>query len=95
MEACPACGAPTGRRQFSDYWRCDNGHTIYRQEEVKPLRYVVRHLNPIERDPWHEGEWAVIDLSTDEPYFRRADDWYAYGIPEHQARSLCHRLTEG
>jgi ribosomal protein L37AE/L43A len=33
LEKCPACGASVGRRNDSDYWRCDNGHTIYRGNE--------------------------------------------------------------
>jgi hypothetical protein len=36
MEKCGACGAPVGRRNGSDYWHCDNGHTIYRGNEKDP-----------------------------------------------------------
>lgn len=35
IEKCGACGSSVGRYTHSSYWRCDNGHTIYRADEAE------------------------------------------------------------
>lgn len=86
LESCPVCKARVGRNRFSDYWRCDNGHTIYRGPEPKATRYELRQWSA------EPSKYNVWDLLADEPFYDSVADEYAYGLDESQARSLLSRL---
>ena len=91
MDICLACEAPMERNQFSDYWRCDNGHTIYRGNESKAERFELRKI-PTKGPIPGEGRWAVWDKQEDEPFYDEVADEYAYYITESRARSILSRL---
>jgi len=94
MEKCPICEASVGRNQFSDYWRCDNGHTIYRGNEGKSQRFELRLISVEEQREQGDGDgaWAVWDKLQDEPFYDSVGDDYAYLITESRARSILSRL---
>jgi len=100
-DPCPVCDTPTKRHPLSDVFHCENYHAISKGPQEKPNRFELREANYLELNTYDQAEvmrengglFSVWDLLTDEPFYDKISDEYAYLINEGRARSLESRLN--
>ncbi len=96
LEKC-LCGASVGRWPWSDYWRCDNGHTTYRGREATEGYWFVKedpgksyHQKDIEEAG---GAYGVFNRMTNEPFYSHLADEYAWPLSYEDAMRICRQLN--